>query len=828
MFHSFNLLFMKKIFKLFVFLFIFQIAFSACAITILMPGGISLSGKIVDKETNETIPGVSVYFPDLKTGTVTKADGTYSINNLPTSKVLLKISMIGYSTISVVIDMSVTTTQDFGMEKSVTEIAEIVITGLSQSTEQKRTPIPITVVPHDQLLQSSSSNIIDAISRQPGISQLSTGPAISKPIIRGLGYNRVLVVNDGIRQEGQQWGDEHGIEIDEYSVNKIEILKGPASLTYGSDAMAGVVNMISSPTLPQGAVRGNILGSYQTNNGAVGYSGNIAGNLRGFIFDTRFSRKQAHDYQNKYDGYVLGSKLKEKNYNSILGLNGSWGYSHLHLSSYHLITEITEGERDSVTGHFLKPFALNDSTAIGVIASVKDFRSDKIGFPHQDIQHYKAALNNSFVINNSRLNVILGWQQNQRKEFADVLAPDKYALYFLLNTLNYDFRYVFPEKNKYHISIGVNGMRQSSQNKGVEFLVPAYKLFDIGSFFTLKKSWNKLDVSGGLRYDMRNINTEELLLDSLGVPTSEDNRNHLHKFNAMKRNISNASGSIGMSYQLSRIYFVKLNLSRGYRAPNIGELGSNGEHEGTLRYEIGDSNLKPETSLQLDFSLGVNSEHVSCELSVFNNSISHYIYTKKLHNFSGTDSVASKSNPIPVFKFVQGDAHLSGGELLIDIHPHPFHWLHFENSFCIVQAIQKNATDSTQYLPFIPPAKFSSELKAEKEKLGKIFQTIYVMVGVDNYFKQNKYYSAFGTETETPNYTLINCGAGANIVSKKKNVCSLYISISNLMDIAYQSHMSRLKYAPKNYATGRTGVFNMGRNINFKLVIPFDIKKQAD
>ncbi|TAL58373.1 MAG: TonB-dependent receptor [Bacteroidetes bacterium] len=792
-------------------------------------GKTSLSGKITDKETGEGIPGVSVYFPDMKTGTITKADGTYFIDNLPAAKVLIKAGMVGYASITETIDLSVTTVKDFVMEKSVTEITEVVITGLSQSSEQKRTPTPISVVPHEQLLQNGSSNIIDAISKEPGVSQVSTGPAISKPIIRGLGYNRVVVVNDGIRQEGHQWGDEHGIEIDEYSVNKVEILKGPASLAYGSDAMAGVVNIISFPTLPQGTIKGNLLGNYQTNNGMIGYSGNVAGNLNGFVSDIRFSRKQAHDYQNRYDRYVLGSKFKETDCSGIFGLNKSWGYSHLHLSSYHLITEITEGKRDSATGRFIKPFALNDSTAAGMIASGKDFTDTKIGFPHQNILHYKAVLNNSFVIKNSRLNLIVGWQQNHRKEFADILAPDAQELYFLMNTLHYDARFIFPEKNKYHISVGVNGMRQSSQNKGVEFLVPEYNLFDLGGFITLKRSWEKLDISGGVRFDTRSIESLYLLLDSIGKPIEDPQPGMTIKFAGFLANYANVSGSIGAAYQFSKVFFTKLNVSRGFRAPGIGELGSNGEHEGTFRYEIGDTKLKPETSLQFDLAFGLNSEHVTCEISVFSNSISHYIYTEKLNSVFGGDSILEASNQIPTFKFVQGNADLSGGEILIDIHPHPFHWLHFENSFCFVEAVKKNSTDSTKHLPFIPAPKFSTELKAEIEKIGSIFKNAYVMAGIDTYFKQNNFYSAHGTETETHGYTLVNFGMGTDVVNKKnKTICSFYVSANNLTDAAYQSHLSRLKYAEINYATGRAGVFNMGRNISVKLVIPFDIKKQKE
>ena len=116
------------------------------------------------------------------------------------------------------------------------------------------------------MLKSASTKIIDALCKIADLSQINTGAAISKPVIRGLGYNRVVVINDGVRQEGQQWGDEHGIEIDEYSVAKAEVLKGPASIMYGSDALAGVVNFITNVPVPEGTIKGNVLANYQTNN----------------------------------------------------------------------------------------------------------------------------------------------------------------------------------------------------------------------------------------------------------------------------------------------------------------------------------------------------------------------------------------------------------------------------------------------------------------------------------------------------------------------------------------------------------------------------------
>lgn len=783
----------------------------------------TLSGKIIDKETKETLIGVNVYIPDLKTGTVTDINGNYKIENLPSSKILVQVSFIGYKTIIETIDLSTTTTKDFAMESSVKEINEVVVTGISAGTEKNRTATPITVVPKTVLLQNSSTNIIDAVASQPGVSQVTTGVGISKPVIRGLGYNRVLVINDGIRQEGQQWGDEHGIEIDEYAVDKVEILKGPASLAYGSDAMAGVINMISAPTLSEGTIKGNILGNYQTNNGLIGYSGNVAGNVKGLIWDVRYSNKMAHAYQNKYDGYVFNSGFKENNLGGIIGVNKSWGYSHLHFGIYNLTPGIVEGERDSATGKFIKPVAINDSTADDEIATDKDFKSYSPFIPYQKIHHYKAVLNNNFIIGNGTLKATFGWQQNQRQEYPDVLQPNQYGLYFFLNTINYDVRYLFPEKNNWSISLGINGMEQTNQNKGIEFLIPEYSLFDIGGFIYAKKNFGKLELSGGIRYDVRNIHSKELMLDIKGEPTTSNDSTNELLFEKFSRNFSSVSESIGGSYSVTNNFILKLNLSRGFRAPNMTELAANGVHEGTFQFIKGKENLEPETSFQIDAGLVANSHHVTFEMNLFSNTINNFIYLHKLSSISGGDSLSeAEGEYFQTFSYSQGKANLFGGEMVLDIHPHPLDWLHFENSFSYVEAIQLNATDSTKYLPFTPAPKFSSDLKADIKKIGKVLGNSYVKIGMDYFFTQDKFYSAFSTETETPGYALLNVGLGTDFVSKGKTFCSFYFSVNNLTDVAYQSHLNRLKNAAENNVTGRTGVYNMGRNISLKIVVPFE------
>ncbi|RZK45864.1 MAG: TonB-dependent receptor, partial [Hymenobacter sp.] len=197
-----------------------------------------VTGRLTDAKTGEALPGVNIIFPDLKQGTATDADGRFSFANLPRGRFTVQITSLGYNTISQLVDTGSGQPLDFKLTPAATEIGQVVVTGVSQATAVRRSPVPTTVVDRTRLNQTSATNIIDAIAHTPGISQITTGAAISKPVVRGLGYNRVVTLNNGAKQEGQQWGDEHGIEIDQFSIDRAEIIKGPGSLLYGSDAMA--------------------------------------------------------------------------------------------------------------------------------------------------------------------------------------------------------------------------------------------------------------------------------------------------------------------------------------------------------------------------------------------------------------------------------------------------------------------------------------------------------------------------------------------------------------------------------------------------------------
>ena len=531
-------------------LFIFSLSVNG-ANTILKT---SLSGKIIDKETGESIIGATVYVPDMKTGAVTDTSGVFKIDNLPKAKILVQISYLGYKTIVSNLDLSISTSFNFELEQSVAEMNAVVVTGSSRASEIKRSPVPIISIDCKTITQNLNTNIIDAIAKLPGINAVTTGPNVSKPFIHGMGYNRVLTLYDGVRQEGQQWGDEHGIEVDENSVDKIEVIKGPASLIYGSDALAGVVNLLPSITVPNGVFKGNVTTNYQSNNGMFEGSASLAGNNNGFVWGGRMSHKEATNYQNKVDGRVYGTAFNENNLSGYIGLNRQWGYSHLNFSVFDDLQEIPDGSRDSSSRKFTKQTTDTD-TSIRPIVSNAELNSYKIAVLHQHVQHYKVYSSNNIIIGSGKLGITLGYQQNVRREFSHPQYPDLPGLYLVLNTFTYDVKYYLPEMNGWETTIGLNGMYQTNTNNGTEFIIPNYKQFDIGPFAFIKKSFEKLDISAGLRYDTRFFKNDEMYTRPNPQTGFDMQINYPdtfgHPFYNYKHTFSGVSGSIGIAYNVT-------------------------------------------------------------------------------------------------------------------------------------------------------------------------------------------------------------------------------------------------------------------------------------
>lgn len=831
-----------KLFYCYILLFIGYSAWAKPAVkdsVIRETGNNTLSGVVTDKANGSTIPGATVAIPDLRVGTVTDVNGKYTLTNLPKGVYLVQVSFIGYGTFNDRVDLAKTSTLNVQLQSSSIEEAEVVVTGVSKATEIKRDPVPMAAVSKTYIDQhSASTNVIEEIANIPGVSAVTTGPNVSKPFIHGLGYNRVVTLEDGIRQEGQQWGDEHGIEVDQNSIDRIEVIKGPASLSYGSDAIGGVVNMLTPPPIDKGKILGSFTGDYGTNQGSLGGSFRLYGNQNGLVWGTILSDKEAKDYQNQHDGRVYGTGYKEKDARIMVGLNKSWGYSYLNASVFDDEQEIPDGSRDSLTRKFTQQ--ITDADTYRPIVPEAVLNSYAITPLHQHVQLYRIYDNSNITLGSGNLIVNLGYEYSHRREYTHPTEPDIAGLNLHLSTYTYDVKYNFNLGNDYETTVGLNGQYENNTiGDATDFPIPAYHQFDIGPFFIMKKSFGKLDLEGGARYDSRNISSQTAYIDTSGNypllytgSTPATTPGIMQQFAGFNKTFSGVTGSFGATYNFSNAFLIKANIARGFRAPSIAELSANGPDPGSQIYHIGNSNFKPEFNVQTDVGAFLTLPNVSASIELFNNNIQNYIYQQQVLNSDGTPAHNPTFPLYNEFTYTQSHARINGGEFSLDLHP--VHWLHFENSLALTYGTNLGnggpVADSLKYLPFIPPLHTHSELRATFSKGFGSFREVYGYVGFDHYNAQDRFFAAYRTETYTAGYNLLSAGFGGNIVNAKGvTVLKLFVEGTNLTNENYQSNMSRLKYFD-NAVTApgvQRGIFNMGRNINFKVVIPFDLSPKA-
>ncbi|RYF16011.1 MAG: TonB-dependent receptor, partial [Flavobacteriales bacterium] len=754
------------------------------------------NGFIKGTITSNGSPAPNITVKVVGRNQMTKSDqkGFYILKNLPTGALELQFSGVSYKTkriqTMVESDTLMISTDLSSLESN---LDEVVVTGVNRATALRKSPVPIAVLTKKTMDQNVNTNLIEAIVKGvPGVTAVTTGPNVSKPFIRGLGYNRVLTLYDGLRQEGQQWGDEHGIEVDEYGISKAEVVKGPASLTYGSDALAGVINMIPySPMQEDGKLTGDFTTNFQSNNGMVGASLGLAYIKNDWKYSFRASGKAAHNYYNKVDGYVFGTAFREYNVSASARVDKSWGYSKTAITYYNNLMEIPDGSRDSISRRFTRQ-VLDDGDDIKnrPLVSDQDLNRYSINPLHQHIQHYRFYNASQFKFGSSDLNILIGGQQSVRREYNHPTAPKQAGLYVVLNTLNYDVKYNLPDFAGIESTLGVNGMYQSNRSKdATDFPIPDYDLFDIGAFYFAKKSFGKLDISGGVRMDRRNINWNNFYVGTdaqTGFGRKSDASDQMAdlQFPSFNRNYYGFSGSVGFTYNLSERFLFKANIARGYRAPNITEIGSNGLDPGAHIVYLGNRTFKPEFNLQQDIGVIAYLQDADISLELFNNNIQNYIYQSRLTDENGNPVVVVPGNL--TYQYQQSKARLYGAELSVNLHPASAKWLNFNNSFAYVVGLNKNEEllrlhgSEAKYLPFIPPLQIRSELKATAQKSIGVFSKPYVKVDAVLFADQNKFYALDNTETFTKGYTLFNAGVGSAIKSKSgKTILDLFVQVDN-------------------------------------------------
>ncbi len=718
----------------------------------------TFKGRVLDKETHQPIPFAEVFFVELNAGRVTDEYGIFKIDHFHPKNMEVQISFVGYNTLKTTIDMTRVQEETFYLEPNHIELSEVVVS-VPIGKLQNENVISVEQKKITALQQNAPVSLAEAITNIAGVEQNSTGVGIGKPVIRGLTGNRIVTYAQGIRIENQQWGGEHGLGIGATGIESVEVIKGPASVLYGSDALGGVLYFVDERYAPHNTLQAHINSAILSNTLGTNTTFGVKLHNENFLFNLFGGYANHADYQLATNQRVFNSRFDENNIKAALGFHKKNWISNVRYS------------------YLLNHFGITDS-ANYVTTVDRSFI-----LPYQKIGNHNFSIENTFFTKKSSWSLLLGYSENNRKEFED--DENSPVLAMKLKTATYNLKWNSPSffHQTLDIIVGSQGMYQTNANHGVEILIPNAKTADIGIFTLANYSLYGIQLQGGLRYDHRAIDTEKVDDPVLGVPAFNNNYNSF-----------NYSG--GVAYSLNPFTF-RANLASGFRAPNTSELLSNGVHEGTNRFEKGNPNLKNEQATQIDVSVDFKNKHLEITINPFFNTINNYIY------LSPTNTVIQG---VSVYEYLQTSAQLTGGEAGLHYHPHFIHWLHIKTTFASVFAKDASGTP----LPLIPPPNWTTNIKATFNSSKKIRVTSVYLQNIYK-FNQNRV-GAF--ETPTQQYNLLNLGVSLAI-GKGSNPIEIIGGIKNILNASYTDHLSRLKVL---------GIPNPGINFFFRIKLGFETK----
>ncbi|MES2863841.1 MAG: TonB-dependent receptor [Bacteroidota bacterium] len=715
----------------------------------------SVSGT-VKNENNEAVSNVEISVSDNNIQTKSDEKGQFEIKNLPIGKLTLVFKKDKFEIKSEVISIENQEQKilDIILEEEHHHIDEILISSVFNKTQNENV-VKIDHINLKQIQNAGAINLSDALATNPGVSVVSTGVSVGKPVIRGLSGNRVLTYAQGIRLENQQFGEEHGLGLNSNGQESVEIIKGPASLLYGSDAMGGVLyfnpEKYTANNKTELAINQVVNSNTQGSNSSV----TLKASEDKFKFLVQNNYTTHADYKTPNGETVVNTRFIEKDFK--IG------------TSY-------------ATSRYVADFRYNyNDLNLGLPEEdIEDSRYRTPLFPSQKIENHLLSFNQKVFFKNSKLEATAGYVFNDRKELEGV---DEIALFMKLKTFNYNVRYYLPNFGKFETIIGFQGMNQENRNFGEERLIPDAKIADIGFFGTSQYKFNKNLLQFGLRYDFRNVTINEF--GNLGDEGS---------FQKLDKNFESINASFGFKTEITEKITTRINIATGFRAPNLSELSSNGVHEGSNRYEIGNQNLKNEQNFQVDLNVDYNTEHFDFFANGFYNNIHNYIF------------ISPNGNTIDdnfVYDYLQNNAVLYGGETGIHLHLHDIDWLHMTSSYEMV--IGK--LDNKSSLPLIPANQWKNNFRANFNA-SKNMKNSFVFLQANYTFSQN---NIGEFETKTNDYLLLSSGIGTDFQLNKSKF-NVYFTATNLLNAAYVAHLSRLK---------ADGIYNMGRNfvlgVNFNL-----------
>lgn len=746
--------------------------FLLASLSLVRGQNLSLSGTVRDATSGEPLIGVTVFVPELGRGTVSDEQGLFALEVLPMRNLTIQFSYIGYATALKKINPAEQSRVEIRLASATTSVDEVVVSAAYVMSKES-SPISIEKIDRQSILRNPSPSLMTALAKTPGVSEVSLGPGISKPVIRGLSFSRVLSVYQGARFENQQWGADHGLGLTETGLAGIEIIKGPASIIYGSGAMAGVVNLIEEADAASGEVSGDLnLRMYSNSLGRRLDAGVKGAGEHGFFWSLRGASESHADYLDGSGSTIGNTRFQTQNIKAGVGLRKSWG-----------------GTRIRYT-YLKQKLGILDETNQELLVTSRNDR--KLQLPFQNVTDHFLNSESNVFLGEDKLKATFGYHWNFREETETEFQQVDLGLQ--QTNFMYDLKYYKSAGKQTEVIFGLQGFYLNTVNykEAAEILIPDATKDDRSLYALFNYSNPEWVVQGGIRYDYRKVTADasgQNFLDyGFELEGSPESR-------MLSRSFDGMTGSAGATFRPSDTWRFRLNVASGFRAPDLAELYSNGPHPGTARFEQGSADFVREQNIQSDLGVRYRQADFALSVEVFYNRVNNYIY------FSPTDE---KMGDLTIWRFEQDNADLYGGEALLEVHPSEIPWVSASTSYSMV--IGKRRSDQT-YLPYIPAFRWNQDLSFTFNDLGKIERPYLNLTG-SLVLDQNR---PALLEEATPGYFTMGLHFGSEF-SLWKQELNASLSANNLLNVHYLDHMSL--YRP-------FGVRQLGRNISLSLQFKF-------
>ncbi len=768
-----------------------------------------LSGVVVD-ENAAPLPGASVLVVGMEIGTTTDLQGNFILPGVPKGKRMVQVSYLGYQKYSDTISVCPNVAIRVVLQAEMKTLQEVVVTDNYAEQRKKEESLNIEVVGDDFLKQNLGGSLMNSLERLPGVSSMDIGSGQSKPVIRGLGFNRVVVVENGVKHEGQQWGVDHGLEIDQYATERVEVIKGPASLKYGSDAIGGLVKVTQLHIPEKNSIGGTVDVTAKSNNQFVGSSVKLYTRKERLFLTTRFTVLDYGDFYvpsehiHLYDWKVLLDNGKVRNTaGNEFNFHGTVGYVGEKVTSRLMISRLNTKSGFFANASGLKP--------LNADMELHDRANRDILYPRQNVTHVKLLALNVFRMNGYVVETELGYQNNFRQEwlnysphygqpntFPDSLNfPSDLEKEFDKNILSANLRLSWKSGERFSWQAGVTFQHQNNKINGRGFLVPTFKQYSQGAFMYGK--WlasEKSTLNVGIRYDYNKLDSEQ---------HSDWYYPFTRRAKELDKDYSSVSWSAGYNY-VSRLMVLKFNVGKSFRVPLAQELAANGFNRHMFRYEFGSPDLTAEESYQIDMGLEYNLKKFAAGISPFVSYFPGYIFLNPSYHQEGSEIEGATLQP---FFYTQSEVFRWGGEF----HSHYDVLKRLELGIIAeyIYSVQLSGEKEGFTLPFSPPTVFTFKASYKIWDKGA-FKAGRLSLDYKLGLSQK---DIVPPEKETPGYNVFTLSMTTGLALRNTEI-QLNFQIQNLFNTKYYDHSSyyRMIDMPE---PGRNIILNINVPFNYQL-----------